>query len=353
MENVSHVVIGGLLDFFNSLFRKRKIVPYGVETPLLVPSFSSRGYPRLARLFEQMAPHNFGSILVSAYDIHHNALPPSAVSSAEVTFVDSGGYETRPDGDLHEPYIDERAALSWSSEAYQNVLSHLPTDCLFVVVTYDLSEPKPLQEQVRDALKYLDAAFASKPVQRPAVDFLYKPETATARFVDIDRLMEGLHLCSDFSILGVTEKELGSSPLERCKAIARLRTEMNSRKLDLPIHIFGSLTPLSIVAYSLCGADVFDGLAWLRFSLDSAPPAHGIEAAIANQKAHLSDAEHYRHQCRANLLFLSRLQRVLRAFQDRPVRQVLEQFPVLAPHLPALLALIEQVDLPHGEKNHG
>jgi hypothetical protein len=34
--------------------------------------------------------------------------------------------------------------------------------------------------------------------------------------------------------------------------------------LNMPIHIFGCLDPLSILAYFLCGADIFDGLVWLR-----------------------------------------------------------------------------------------
>jgi hypothetical protein len=36
--------------------------------------------------------------------------------------------------------------------------------------------------------------------------------------------------------------------------------------VQIPLHIFGCLDPLTIILYFLCGADIFDGLAWLKYT---------------------------------------------------------------------------------------
>jgi hypothetical protein len=47
--------------------------------------------------------------------------------------------------------------------------------------------------------------------------------------------------------------------------IARLRIAMDAADVRAPIHIFGSLDPLTSVLYFISGAEIFDGLTWLRF----------------------------------------------------------------------------------------
>ena len=71
---------------------------------------------------------------------------------------------------------------------------------------------------------------------------------------------------ASFDILGFTEKELGSSIFERASNLYQIRKALYNADIDTPIHIFGCLDPLSATLYFLCGADIFDGLSWLRFS---------------------------------------------------------------------------------------
>ena len=42
-----------------------------LKTPLLVPSFSSKGFPKVAKILETMREVISGPILVSAYDMHY------------------------------------------------------------------------------------------------------------------------------------------------------------------------------------------------------------------------------------------------------------------------------------------
>jgi hypothetical protein len=48
--------------------------------------------------------------------------------------------------------------------------------------------------------------------------------------------------------------------------IAKLRNALTKAGIDIPIHVFGSLDSVTTPLYFLAGADVFDGLTWLRFA---------------------------------------------------------------------------------------
>jgi hypothetical protein len=43
------------------------------------------------------------------------------------------------------------------------------------------------------------------------------------------------------------------------------RRAMDAAEVKAPIHIFGSLDPLTTILYFVSGAEIFDGLTWLRF----------------------------------------------------------------------------------------
>jgi hypothetical protein len=50
------------------------------------------------------------------------------------------------------------------------------------------------------------------------------------------------------------------------RAIAKIRRALDKARMSQVIHIFGSLDTISSPLYFLSGADVFDGLTWLRYS---------------------------------------------------------------------------------------
>ena len=63
-----------------------------------------------------------------------------------------------------------------------------------------------------------------------------------------------------FDLVGVTEKELGNSLLNRLHNTSRLRMALDEVSNEAPIHVFGSLDPLNVPLYFAAGAEVFDGL---------------------------------------------------------------------------------------------
>ena len=92
-----------------------------------------------------------------------------------------------------------------------------------------------------------------------------------------------------------------------------LRDALSEIGSHLPIHVFGTITPGAVLAYFLCGADVFDGLNWLRFAYSS----HGLrsiaETALDAGAWDQTDASRLLQQSRENLHFLLRLQEAMRS----------------------------------------
>ncbi|OKO67858.1 hypothetical protein AC629_42465, partial [Bradyrhizobium sp. NAS80.1] len=95
---------------------------------------------------------------------------------------------------------------------------------------------------------------------------LFKPEGEKGIRLHLDRITPHLGRLRDFAVVGVTEKEIGDSILTRMANVARLRKALDKHYPDLPIHIFGSLDTISTYLFFLAGADVFDGLTWLRYA---------------------------------------------------------------------------------------
>ncbi len=81
---------------------RRSIRLQGTEvgrTPLIVPSFSSKGFPEVKKIIETLKELISGCLLISAYDIHYEHVSGD-VSFAELIFLDSGGYECAKDKEL-------------------------------------------------------------------------------------------------------------------------------------------------------------------------------------------------------------------------------------------------------------
>src|SRR6185312_17346686 len=106
---------------------KRRLLKIGeapaIKTPLLLPSFSSKGFPKVAKMLETMEEYISDELLVSAYDIHHKALnPPFDFASA--IFLDSGGYEASKDVELSDTFEAEHIAKDWTLEQHLDVIAN-------------------------------------------------------------------------------------------------------------------------------------------------------------------------------------------------------------------------------------
>ena len=146
------------------------------------------------------------------------------------------------------------------SEIIKTWSAKIPT----TLISYDHPSLRhSLKHQISDATELLENE------NRFLKEILIKPDTQDSTRINVDNLVDNLALLKRFDIIGFTEKELGFSVFKRMESIARIRKSLDKMGLVIPIHVFGSLDPVTTPLYYLSGADIFDGLAWIRFIFDN------------------------------------------------------------------------------------
>lgn len=248
-----------------------------IDLPLLVPSYSSKGfdyvtekghhYSQTTFALQDFARFQEESYLISTFDLHHKHFqePERFYHNTALIFLDSGGYELNPEFDSCEPKLTPiREGLDFSHDDYINTLASLykeHNDCPFVIANFDWATKNlPFRDQIDDA--YL--IFKEHP--NWASNFIIKPHKPKGKRVDIDDLIPVIDELRKFNIIGITEKELGKNLMERLGKLAKLRLELNKRNIKAPIHVWGGLDPMITPLYFFAGADIFDGVSWLRYA---------------------------------------------------------------------------------------
>ncbi len=228
------------------------------RTPLLLPSFSSR-VPKIDNIFRTVEDIIDGPILISAYDIKHKHLT-APYDWASAIFLDSGGYEISKDTDLSDVGDEQRVDRKWTVEEHAEVISTWTSQTPLVVVNYDHPQLRHTFEE------QIDKALQLKLPQNAVREILLKPEKVGQHFIQLESLLKVVRKLAEFDIIGVTEKEIGNSVFERMRNVARLRLALSSVGIRKPVHIFGSLDTTTTLFYFVAGADIFDGLTWLRYA---------------------------------------------------------------------------------------
>lgn len=232
-----------------------------VRTPLLIPSFSSKALVDIRLVLEALQPSITESLLISAYDICHKLIEAPLSPFAEVLFLDSGGYEISKDYDVMDPWYPAADAKQWSLESYLLELEALDPVMPTFVTSFD-------HPDVRQSIpsQIASARDVFKEFSEFGRELLIKPETKDQTLVQIPSTIAQVSRFSEFDIIGLTETELGTTLHHRMVNIAKIRSAMDAEGIQKPLHIFGSMDPVCTPLYFLAGADIFDGLTWLRFS---------------------------------------------------------------------------------------
>ncbi len=246
----------------------------GVEltTPLLIPSFSSKGFSTIIDgkseidiLFRDTSEFITDVCLVSAFDLFYSFLPPPENWKYYPTlvFLDSGGYEISPGGDYSSSKTPKQSQKEWSRGQLLTLWKHWDVEFPAVFISYDHYEDRsPVQKQVELALQMRKEATEHLHL------FLLKPECSTHWLLSgsLKTIIDSPSAIKKFDIIGVTEKELGSNILNRMLNISKLRIALDDSGYNIPIHIFGALDPISVILYYIAGAEIFDGLTWIRYA---------------------------------------------------------------------------------------
>lgn len=311
------------------LARRSKLVHSSgiqIETPLLIPSFSSKGFglsikkiengdltevSEISQILESASEFLTDSMLVSAYDIYHNYISMPKNTKTEITIVDSGGYETSDLQDLSCNFVQELKCKDWDEQKHSDILEQWPRHIPAMFVSYDKATLKiPLSEQISRANKL----FQKHRTQLSII--LLKPESDNQNYIKVQNVVAQAEAFSSFDVIGITEKELADTCLSRMEVIAKIRLALDDVGVKAPIHIFGSLDPISVPLYFLSGAEIFDGLTWLRFGYENggAIYRHNFAAKKSDIGIHRRDDYVKLATMQCNLSFLSELTNQMRRF---------------------------------------
>jgi hypothetical protein len=316
-----------------------------IETPILIPSFSSKGFKvgekgasEIKKIFETASQFLTNSFLVSAYDVHHNLIqPPADFPTVGLVVLDSGGYEISFDRDLSDVKNGQPGRSPWNATLYKKVLKSWPETMVSLLVSYDdPKDRKPFFDQVEAAVELFRGCAGHLRT------LLIKPETldqyTTETALNNARTRRGFDALRSFDVIGLTEKELGGSMLDRMVAIARFRDTLDENNVKAPIHIFGALDPLSSCLYYVAGAEIFDGLTWIRYAYRDGICVYIDNAAAVNWDITLSHNQIRGRTMVDNLLAIDLLTDRLREFHHH------QDFNKLAQHRDLVLRSIDSLN---------
>jgi hypothetical protein len=308
------------LNNTSSLNLKSRIIehPLGIDlkTPLLVPSFSSKGFlfrkggkSDVAKYIGISKEYFTESTLFSAYDFYYKYIPsPDQIVVTELSFIDSGGYETSQVYDFSDTKNFPYKIKEWNVDKYKEVLSNWPKQYAGICVSFDDGKIHfPLEKQISEAKTLF------KKHDMFLNDFLIKPETDKQHYVDINKIIANINELKGFDIIGITEKELGDSILERMKNINKIREALDHTNINSPIHVFGGLDPISCLLYFIAGAEIFDGLTWLRFSYYSGSAIYMHNYGVLKETIgiHMGDTQVITKSIVDNFYYLQRMKHIM------------------------------------------
>jgi hypothetical protein len=330
--------------------RSRKVVIGGVtvQTPVLIPSTTSRGMPyspagvsSVNEMLELVDGHLGTAILFSAFDLYHGTLPITSGlfsddSSPETLFpplvvVDSGGYETQTEWESGFVPLAEPVPRRYGYEDYVEVTKRLRQRPGLLVVSYDGPDQpaSPYDQQIKYAFDSEASNFA--------LNLLLKP--STGRKHDWEELSPVAGDLQPAAVIGVTVPELGNTLTERLMSLWQLRELLDKAGITAPIHVFGCLDPLLTPLYFAFGGELFDGLSWLRYAYHEGMSVHIDQAALLEDQLD-QDPKYLRaYRLLANLQYLEESQAKMRIH----AAGLESDFEIFGKHSSAMRAVHEQV----------
>lgn len=303
-----------------------------IDLPRLVPAFTSKGFPffppgtekrsEVTHALELTGTLLEDSFLISAYDLHHRHLikPHRFFKNTEVLFVDSGGYEMGLEFDSTEPKRESHNPKPFSATDYQRVLRRFPQNLPIVITNLDwkTSSANSIEDQILAAqeLFHQFPQFTSDFILKPRKTKRGEKKGELRKELPLTELLAEVSKLRAFDIIGVTEKEIGKNLLARLKNLARLRVALDREGVDAPIHVWGGLDPVITPLYFFAGAEIFDGVSWLRYAYRNGIAVYRDCSEVLNFSIETS-FDHVRFKAMVeNLSVLRRLTSSLRSFVD-------------------------------------
>jgi hypothetical protein len=241
--------------------RRSKYFPVrgkALKLPIYFPSISSVK-TGLAPLdyFKILKALQHSHFLVSAFDIAQSTVGNKFIEELQAIRKEDGSIILMDSGNYESFWIRNN---NWNIISFNKILNQHVCDLAF---SYDnQSPPKNINENVT----WIDVSIKNSQAFSETSTII--PIVHCAREVINETILE-LHHRTHFTMVAIPERILGHGLFERIAAVTDLRKELNKTGNYLYIHLLGTGNPISLLLYSLAGADSFDGLEWCQTVVDS------------------------------------------------------------------------------------
>lgn len=199
-------------------------------------------------------------VLVSAYDLDECGERERDSVWAVLTELAHDGCEVLLDSGNYERYW--RRDEEWSQESFDRILRRTPCQ---LALSFDCFDGPAACGAAADIVTSVvagvnrthshGASSSIIPIVHGTTDVL--PEAVIGVASSLRPVA-----------VAVAERRLGAGIRERATMVRRLRDGLNGMGWFCPLHLLGTGNPLSVLIYSMCGADTFDGLEWCQTCVD-------------------------------------------------------------------------------------
>lgn len=236
-----------MVFIFGENVGKKQIILNGkkVTFPIFYPSISSvKTNYSPSNYVDFLEYFGYPNYLVSAFDIwntKHRIKMQDNIdvmknrSKASIVMLDSGNYEAY--------WLNNR---EWNYQKYLDIIDSIEAD-----ITFSYDDPWNKDEYQTRLLELIEKPGLFVPILHSSHDNLLN------NFLKISEL-------HDWSIVAIPERELGDGIIQRANTLSDIREELEKRDIKTSIHLLGTGNPISLLIYSACGANSFDGLEWCQ-----------------------------------------------------------------------------------------
>ena len=220
-------------------------------------------------LLELLAP---SACLISAYDAfkwrsdRNFAGTINDISRSNcILFLDSGNYEAYRKQDF---FNQKNNKNGWQRKNFITAANHILPDIIF---SYDHPHPKGSAQKIIE-LTISNARRDAEDIQGgkiPVCPIVHLPINNGIYAVELaPKIISGVAKGLDPVMIAIPERELGDGITERARAVRQIRRDLDGLGKYYPLHLLGTGNPISILIFTVAGADSFDGLEWCRTVAD-------------------------------------------------------------------------------------
>ena len=229
------------------------------DYPCYFPSISSlRTQARPLQYLKILRKSGYPWFLISAYDIANaKEEKPLIIESMkealnnQKVLLDSGYYESSSKGDSE-----------WREDIYWGILRDTEFSYAFSFDKRDGIEDKSTDVIAREVIESWKRDVEES--ERNNIIPIIHANKAEDFQTIIPKVVQTINPV----MVAVPERELGEGIITTARTVFEIRKCLHEIESTCPVHLLGTGNPISILVYTICGANSFDGLEWCQMIIN-------------------------------------------------------------------------------------